>query len=187
MMEIIGNQFFNGKKEINFDQYCLYMVLFSDQDACNEINENRIKKVFNDYCKLQNTFNGRIKVSDFLEQTNDLLTITQFEEILKHISISLKLENIPGEINYHQFKEFVESMMVFALMDRDNNRSISPKEVKLFVKFMGKYRCCDTESEEVKQFFENQDEDGDGEISIYEFLLVKYRPKLRKKILSVSQ
>ena len=176
MMEIIGNQFFNGKKEINFDQYCLYMVLFSDQDACNEINENRIKKVFNDYCKIQNTFNGRIKVSDFLEQTNDLLTITQFEEILKHMSISLKLENIPGEINYHQFKEFVESMMVFALMDRDDNRSLSPGEVKLFVEFMGKYRASDSNSEEVKRFFDNHDEDGDGEVSIYEFLLAKYRP-----------
>ena len=128
------------------------MVLFSDQDACNEINETRIKKVFNDYCKIQNTFNGRIKVSDFLEQTNDLLTITQFEEILKHMSISLKLENIPGEINYHQFKEFVESMMVFALMDRDDNRSLSPREVKLFVEFMGKYRASDSSSEEVKRF-----------------------------------
>ena len=187
IINIIGNQFFNGKKEINFDQYCLYMVLFSDQDACNEINETRIKKVYNDYCKMRQPFNGRINISDFLEQNNDLLTITQLEEILELMSKSLKFENIPDEINYDQFKEFVESMMVFALMDRDNNRSISPKEVKLFVKFMGKYRCCDTESEEVKRFFENQDEDGDGEISIYEFLLVKYRPKLRKKILSVSQ
>ena len=118
----------------------------------------------------------RIKVSDFLEQTNDLLTITQFEEILKHMSISLKLENIPGEINYHQFKEFVESMMVFALMDRDDNRSLSPREVKLFVEFMGKYRASDSSSEEVKRFFDNHDEDGDGEVSIYEFLLAKYGP-----------
>ena len=94
------------------------------------------------------------------------------------MSRGLKLENNPGEINYDQFKEFVESMIVFALMDRDNNRSISPREVKLFVKFMGKYRSSDTEAEDVKRFFENQDEDGDGEISIYEFLVVKYRPKL---------
>ena len=178
IINIIGNQFFNGKKEINFDQYCLYMILFSDQDACNEINNIRIKKVYNDYCKMQKPFNGRIKISDFLEQNNDLLTISQFEEILEHMSRGLNLENNPGEINYDQFKEFVESMIVFALMDRDNNRSISPREVKLFVKFMGKYRSSDTEAEDVKRFFENQDEDGDGEISIYEFLVVKYRPKL---------
>ena len=154
------------------------MILFSDQDACNEINNIRIKKVYNDYCKMQKPFNGRIKISDFLEQNNDLLTISQFEEVLEHMSRGLKLENNPGEINYDQFKEFVESMIVFALMDRDNNRSISPREVKLFVKFMGKYRSSDTEAEDVKRFFESQDEDGDGEISIYEFLVVKYRPKL---------
>ena len=178
ILQIIGNQFFDGKKEINFDQYCLYMVLFSDQDACNEINNIRIKKVYNDYCKMQKPFNGRIKTSDFLEQNNDLLTIAQFEEILELMCRGREIENNPGEINYEQFKEFVESMIVFALMDRDNNRSISPREVKLFVKFMGQYRSCDTEAEEVKRFFENQDEDGDGEITIYEFLLVKYRPKL---------
>ena len=43
-----------------------------------------------------------------------------------------------GKINYMQFKEFVEleSTLTFALMDRDNNRSISSKEFKLLVKFM---------------------------------------------------
>ena len=43
-----------------------------------------------------------------------------------------------GKINYMQFKEFLEleSTLTFALMDRDNNRSISSKEFKLFVKFM---------------------------------------------------
>ena len=59
-------------------------------------------------------------------------------------------------------------------MDRDNNRSISSKEVKLFVKFMGKYRANITEEDEVKGFFETADEDDDGEISVYEFLLAKY-------------
>ena len=59
-------------------------------------------------------------------------------------------------------------------MDRDNNRSINAKEVKLFVKFMGKYRANITEEDEVKGFFETADEDDDGEISVYEFLLAKY-------------
>ena len=176
LMEIIGNKFFDGKKEINFDQYCLYMILFSDQDACYEVNENRIQKVYNDYCKMRKPeFNGRIKISDFLGINNDLLTIEQFEEILQCLSNSLSLDFIPGEINYEQFKEFVESMITFALMDRDHNRSISTKEVKLFVKFMAKYKnCAHTEEEEVRAFFETHDVDDDGEISIYEFLLTKY-------------
>jgi Ca2+-binding EF-hand superfamily protein len=115
IMEIIGNQFFDGKKEINFDQYCLYMVLFSDQDACYEINESRIKKVYNDYCKMRQCYNGRIKISDFLDKNNDLLTIAQFEDILQRISNSMSFDFTPGEINYMQFKEFVESMQKLAL------------------------------------------------------------------------
>ena len=125
IMELIGNQFFDGKKEINFDQYCLYMMLFSDQDRCYEINEKRIKKLYNYYCKMRKPeFNGRIKIFDFLGINNDLLTIEQFEDILQCLSNSLSLDIIPGEINYEQFKEFVESMITFALMDRDHNRSI---------------------------------------------------------------
>ena len=175
IIEIIGDQFFHGKKEINFDQYCLYMVLFSDKDACYEINEHRIKKTYNDYCKMRKPqHNGRIKISDFLEKNNDLLTVAQFEDVLQNISNGGPFDFSPGEINYQQFKEFVHSMLTFALMDRDNNRSISSKEVKLFVKFMGKYRANITEEDEVKGFFETADEDDDGEISVYEFLLAKY-------------
>ena len=154
------------------------MILFSDQDACYEVNEKRIKKVYNDYCKMRKQdFNGKIKISDFHEKNNDLLTIDQFEDILKQMSNSLSLDFNPGEINYKQFKEFAESMITFALMDRDNNRSISAKEVKQFVKFMGKYRSCQNEEDEVRAFLQNTDEDGDGEISVYEFMLAKYQFK----------
>ena len=171
IMKIIGDNFFDGKKEINFDQYCLLLVLFPA-----EINENRIKKVYNEYCKKrQPECNGRIKISDFLEINNDLtLTIDQFEDILKHMSNSLSFDFNPGEINYEQFKEFVVSMLTFALMDRDNNRSITYKEVKFFVKFMG--ACNHTVEEEVREFFQFHDIDDDGEISVYELLLTKYVP-----------
>ena len=176
IMEIIGDKFFGGKKEINFDQYCLYMVLFSDEDACYEINQCRIKKVYHAYCKIrQPECNGKIKISDFLEKNNDLpLTIDEFEEILQHMSNSLSFDFNPGEINYEQFKEFVVSMLTFALMDRDNNRSITYKEVKFFVKFMG--ACNHTVEEEVREFFQFHDIDDDGEISVYELLLTKYVP-----------
>ena len=175
IMELIGNQFFDGKKEINFDQYCLYMVLFSDQDRCYEINEKRFKKLYNYYCKMRKPeFNGRIKISDFLGINNDLLTIEQFEEILQCLSNSLSLDFIPGEINYEQFKEFVQSIITFVLMDRDNSRSISPKEIKMFVKFMERYRANYTEADDLRGFFETADEDDDGELNFHEFLLTKY-------------
>ena len=38
---IIGDQFFDGAGKITFDQYCLYMVLFSDPDLGYKINEHR--------------------------------------------------------------------------------------------------------------------------------------------------
>ena len=40
---IIGDQFFDGAGKITFDQYCLYMVLFSDPALGYKINEHRIK------------------------------------------------------------------------------------------------------------------------------------------------
>ena len=35
IISIIGKQFFDGAGMINFDQYCLYMVLFTDQESNN--------------------------------------------------------------------------------------------------------------------------------------------------------
>ena len=169
IMEVIDYQFFDGKKEIDFDKYCLYMVLF----GLFEINEIRIKKVFNNYCKMRRPeSNGKIKISDFFDQKNNSLTMEQFEEILEHMSNSLSFDFNPGEINYEQFKEFVGAILTFTLMDRNNDRFISNKEVKFFVKFMGN---CNTENE-VKAFFEAHDLDDDGNVSVYEFLLTKYVP-----------
>ena len=45
------------------------------------------------------------------------------------------------------------------------------KEVKIFLKLMGKYNPSE---EEVREFFASHDEDDDGEVSVYEFLLTKY-------------
>ena len=41
IISIIGNQFFDGAGMINFDQYCLYMVLFTGVQVRN------MKMVFN--------------------------------------------------------------------------------------------------------------------------------------------
>ena len=156
------------------------MVLFSEKNSCNEMNDTRIKKVYDDYCKMRKPeCNGRIKISDFLDINNELMTIKQFDDILQHMSNSMSSDFYPGEINYKQFNEFVQSMLTFALMDKDNNRSISLKEVKSFVIFMGKYRANYAAAEEVKAFFEAHyaDVDDDGKISFYEFLLVKYKAK----------
>ena len=80
---IIGDQFFDGAGKINFDQYCLYMVLFSEPDLGYKVNEYRIKTAYDEYCKLrQPRPNGMINISDFLEKNNDLLTRDQFEDIL---------------------------------------------------------------------------------------------------------
>ena len=177
IIKVIGHHFFDGKKEITFDKYCLYMVLYSDQDDCFEINEVRIRKVYEKYCKKRQTeYNGRIKISDFIKKTNDLLTIEQFEDILQHMSNRHSFDFNPGEINYKQFKEFVESMLTFALMDRDNNRSISSNEVKIFVELMGKCKMQNEIEDEVSAFLESHDLDQDGEVSVYEFLLTKYVP-----------
>ena len=80
---IIGDQFFDGAGKINFDQYCLYMVLFSEPDLGYKVNEYRIKSAYDEYCKLhQPRPNGMINISDFLEKNNDLLKRDQFENIL---------------------------------------------------------------------------------------------------------
>ena len=175
IMKIIGHKFFSGKKEINFNQYCMYMVLISEHDACYEINESRLKKTYDDYCKMRKPkYNGRIEISDFIDKNNDLLTVAQFEDVLQHISNSHSFDFYPEEINYEQFKEFVQSIITFVLMDRDNSRSISPKEIKMFVKFMERYRANYTEADDLRGFFETADEDDDGELNFHEFLLTKY-------------
>ena len=80
---IIGDKFFDGAGKITFDQYCLYMVLFSDPTLGYKINEYRIKTAYDEYCKLRKPRpNGMINISDFLEKNNDLLTKDQFEDIL---------------------------------------------------------------------------------------------------------
>ena len=173
IISIIGNQFFDGAGMINFDQYCLYMVLFTDQDSNNlEINEKRLKNAYEDYCRIrQPEPNGLIEVSDFFKDCHGLLSIDQFEDIVRLMSIALSFDFHPGEINYKQFKEFVVSLLAFSLMDRDHNRFLSSKEVKIFLKLMGKYNPSE---EEVREFFASHDEDDDGEVSVYEFLLTKY-------------
>ena len=77
----------------------------------------------------------------------------------------------PGEINYTQFKEIVESILAFSLMDRDHDSTLSNKEVKIFLKLMGK---SNPSEDEVRIFFDSHDINDDGEVSLYEFLLTKY-------------
>ena len=60
-------------------------------------------------------------------------------------------------------------------MDRDSNRSISYREVKLFVIFMGAQYDHEI-ANDVLGFFDSHDIDDDGEISVYELLLTKYVP-----------
>ena len=77
----------------------------------------------------------------------------------------------PEQINYQQFKEFVVSILAFSLMDKDQNRSLSAGEVKIFLQLMGK---LNTSEHEIKEFFATHDVDDDGEVSVYEFFLTKY-------------
>ena len=88
------------------------------------------------------------------------------------MSQTLSFDNVkPGQINYKQFKEFVVSILAFSLMDKDQNRSLSAREVKIFLKLMGK---LNTSEDKVKEFFTSHDIDDDGEVSVYEFFLAKY-------------
>ena len=172
IISLIGGRFFDGSKNINFDQYCLYMMMPTDQENCHGTNENRIKNAFGDYCKIRKSeSNELIKISDFIAKNNGFLTNDQFEEILKPMSKALSCDFHPGEINYKQFKEIVESILAFSLMDKDHNSSLSCKEVKIFLKLMGKYNRSE---DEVRKFFDSHDIDNDGDVSLYEFLLTKY-------------
>jgi len=56
-------------------------------------------------------------------------------------------------------------------MDKDQNRSLTAGEVKIFLKLMGQLKASE---DEVKEFFASHDIDDDGEVSVYEFFLTKY-------------
>ena len=172
IMSIIGKHFFDGSKKINFEQYCLYMMLVAAHGDCHGVNENSIQNAYGDYCKIRKPEpNGLIKISDFTEKNNGFLTNDQFEAILKPMSNALSCDFHPGEINYVQFKEIVESILAFSLMDRDHNSTLSRKEVKKFLKLMQKNNPSE---DEVRTFFDSHDINDDGEVSLYEFLLTKY-------------
>ena len=87
------------------------------------------------------------------------------------MSKTLSFDVQPEQINYEQFKEFVVSILAFSLMDKDQNRSLSTREVKIFLKLMGKLKASE---DEVKEFFASHDINDDGEVSVYEFFLAKY-------------
>ena len=87
------------------------------------------------------------------------------------MSGALSIDYQLGQINYNQFKEFVVSILAFSLMDKDQNRSLSTGEVKIFLQLMGK---LNTSEHEIKEFFATHDVDDDGEVSVYEFFLTKY-------------
>ena len=87
------------------------------------------------------------------------------------MSGALSIDYQLGQINYNQFKEFVVSILAFSLMDKDQNRSLTSGEVKIFLKLMGQLKASE---DEVKEFFASHDIDDDGEVSVYEFFLTKY-------------
>ena len=87
------------------------------------------------------------------------------------MSKALSCDFHPGEINYLQFKEIVESILAFSLMDRNHDSTLSRKEIKIFLKLMGKHNRSE---DEVRKFFDSHDVNDDGEVSLYEFLSTKY-------------
>ena len=172
VMSVIGKRFFDGSKKINFNQYCCYMMLVAAHGDCHGVNEKRIQDAYDDYCAIRKPQpNGLIKSSDFAEKNPEFLTNYQIEAILGPMSKALSCDFHPGEINYLQFKEIVESILAFSLMDRNHDSTLSRKEIKIFLKLMGKHNRSE---DEVRKFFDSHDINDDGEVSLYEFLSTKY-------------